>query len=103
MNTGVYITHLVYVIPGKESSLAQYESRVLPLLDRHNGKIIARVRPSGDQILVTDSGNLHELHVVHFATENDFENYLRDPERLKFSHLKEQAIERTVTIKGIAL
>ena len=42
----------------------------------------------------------YEIHLVEFETSQDFEDFLKDEERKKFLHLKEQSIKSSILIKG---
>jgi len=50
----------------------EYESRVLPLLDRHGGRLERRVRSGDGQV---------EVHLVSFDSRAGYESYLADPDR----------------------
>lgn len=50
-----------------------YEAAVLPLLERHGGRLLQRVR-SLDAAF--------EIHLLEFASETGHESYRQDPERL---------------------
>jgi uncharacterized protein (DUF1330 family) len=49
-----------------------YESRVLPLLPRHGGRLERRLRSADGRI---------EVHVVSFPSPEALEQYRNDPER----------------------
>jgi hypothetical protein len=49
-----------------------YESHVLPLLDRHDGRLERRLRSADART---------EVHVVSFGSRAGYESYLADPER----------------------
>jgi hypothetical protein len=51
----------------------EYEAAVLPLLERHGGRLLQRVR-SLDQAF--------EIHLLEFDREGGFDGYRLDPERL---------------------
>ncbi len=48
-------------------------------------------------------GTPDELHIIIFATKQDFINYKDDDERLQYLHLKETSIEKTILIEGALL
>jgi hypothetical protein len=54
------------------AAFQEYESRVLPLLDRHGGRLERRLRGDGGQV---------EVHVVSFGSRAGYESYLADPQR----------------------
>jgi len=55
-----------------------YERNVLPLLQRHDGRLERRLRTPN---------SLAEVHIVSFATRAGYESYMTDPERLSFRQL----------------
>jgi hypothetical protein len=57
---------------GAEARFQAYESAVLPLLQRHGGRLERRLR--------TDDA-LTEVHIVSFASPEGFQSYLADEER----------------------
>jgi hypothetical protein len=60
----------------------EYESRVLPLLERHQGSLERRLR-SGDGTI--------EVHLVSFPSPAHFDAYREDPERERHRLLLEAA------------
>jgi len=99
----LYFTQLIYVKEGMEDQFLQFESHVLPLLEKYNGTLIYRVRPSGDAVIETTIEQPYELHLVTFPTREDFVAYSKDPERLQHLYLKEVSIEKAVLIEGKVL
>jgi uncharacterized protein (DUF1330 family) len=57
---------------GAQAGFQAYESAVLPLLQRHGGRLERRLR--------TDDA-LTEVHIVSFASEEGFQSYLADEGR----------------------
>lgn len=55
-----------------------YERRVLPLLDGHDGRLERRLR-SPDR--------LTEIHIVSFASREAFAGYRDDPRRVEHAHM----------------
>jgi uncharacterized protein (DUF1330 family) len=67
----------------------QYEAAVLPLLARHGGSLLQRVR-SLDAVF--------ELHLIEFDSEAGFESYRSDPQREATRVLFERSgAESTIT------
>jgi hypothetical protein len=54
------------------SAFQQYESRVLPLLDRHGGRLERRFRTADSRV---------EVHVVSFDERSGLDSYMADPDR----------------------
>ncbi|MGZ3819330.1 MAG: hypothetical protein ACXVB6_01975 [Mucilaginibacter sp.] len=96
----LYYTQIIFVKAGREDQFNLFESHVLPLLKKHNGTLIYRVRPAGDAVIETTIDQPYELHLVTFPERADFEAYRDDNERLQYMHLKEGAIEKALLIEG---
>ena len=96
----LYFTQLIYLQPGQEEVFDQFEAVALPLIDKYNGRLLLRVRPTVEAYLVSTIDQPYEIHLVEFESNEVFTNFMRDEERKKFLHLKEQAIKTAWLIKG---
>jgi len=96
----LYFTQLIYLQPGQEEVFDQFEAVALPLIDKYNGRLLLRVRPTAEAYLASTIDQPYEIHLVEFESNEDFTNFMRDEERKKFLHLKEQAIKTAWLIKG---
>jgi uncharacterized protein (DUF1330 family) len=96
----IYITQLIYIVPGQEKVFDQFESVAIPLIAKYNGKLLFRVRPSDNSFIEYQIDKPYEIHLVEFDSDQDFENFKRDEERKKFLHLKEQSIKSSLMIVG---
>jgi uncharacterized protein (DUF1330 family) len=99
----LYILQLIYIQEGKEDVFHQFESIAIPIILRYNGQLLLRVRPTENTIVESNIEQPYEIHLVAFASHNDFENYMLDEERARFLDLKEQSIKSTLVIKGTKL
>lgn len=99
----VYFTQLIYIREGQESVFFEFEDLAIPLIAKYNGRLLLRVRPSEDNFVENQIEKPFEIHFGEFACDEDFENFLKDEERKKFLHLKEQSIKSAVVIKGTKL
>lgn len=95
-----YITQLIYIVPGQEAVFDQFENMAIPIIAKYNGKLLLRVRPGENGFIEHHIERPYEIHLVAFATEKDFEDFMRDEDRKQFLHLKEQSIHSSVLIKG---
>ena len=96
----LYITQLVYIIPGQEKTFDEFEAVAIPLISKYNGRMLLRVRPSDDSYIEDHFGKPYEIHLVEFDSQEDFEDFAKDEERKKFLHLKEKSIKSSVMISG---
>jgi uncharacterized protein (DUF1330 family) len=96
----LYITQLVYIKEGQEKIFDEFEAVAIPTISKYNGKLLLRVRPGENDFIEHHIDKPYEIHLVEFAAEQDFKNFMMDEERKKFLYLKEQSIKSVVFIKG---
>ena len=96
----IYITQLIYIKPGQKQVFHQFEDVAIPLISKYNGTLQLRIRPDDASFVEANIEKPYEVHLVEFVAESDFENFMRDEERKKFLHLKEQSIKSVVLVKG---
>ena len=99
----IFITQLVYIKQGQEEVFDQFEAIAIPTISKYNGRLLLRTRPKDDSFIECHIDKPYEIHLVEFNTERGFENFMRDEERKKFLHLKEQSIKSVLLIKGASL
>ncbi len=98
-----YYTQLIFIKKGQEQTFNLFEDKVLPLLKKHNGVLLYRARLNKKSIIESLIGNPYELHIISFASKEDFISYKNDDERIQYLYLKETSIEKAILIEGIAL
>ena len=96
----LYITQLIYLKEGQEIIFDQFEEIAIPAILKYNGRLLLRVRPGEKAFVEANMEQPYEIHLVEFATDNDFDNFMHDEERKQFLHLKEQSIKTVWLIKG---
>jgi hypothetical protein len=96
----IYITQLIYVREGQEQVFHQFEDIAIPLIPKYNGKLLLRIRPSQKDIIAHTIDRPYEVHFISFETSQDFENFMKDDDRKKFLHLKEQSITSSLLVRG---
>jgi uncharacterized protein (DUF1330 family) len=99
----IYITQLIYVIPGQEKTFNEFEDVAIPIISKYNGRLLFRVRPDDRSFIEHQIDKPYEIHFVEFDSERDFENFKLDEERKKFLHLKEQSIKASIMVLGTKL
>jgi uncharacterized protein (DUF1330 family) len=92
----VYLTILIYIKKGKHKTFNQYESKVLPLLKKHNCRLLLRLKANRH----TGSYAPDKIHVISYKSKSDFDKYISDSERKKYSKLLAETVEKTIIIKG---
>ncbi|MBT1706043.1 DUF1330 domain-containing protein [Chryseosolibacter indicus] len=96
----IYITQLIYIVPGQEETFDQFEEIAIPIIKKYNGKLLFRIRPEASAYVEHTIEAPYEIHLVEFDIEQDFERFKQDEERKAFLHLKEQSIRESILIQG---
>lgn len=99
----IYITQLIYIIPGQEEIFNQFEDIAIPIISKYNGRLLLRVRPDVNCFIEHLIEKPYEIHFVEFDAMKDFEDFKHDEERKKFLHLKERAIKASILVQGTKL
>ena len=99
----IYITQLIYLKEGQENVFHQFEDIAIPIISKYNGQLLLRIRPGKTSIIEANTDAPYEIHLVEFAAEEDFKNFMQDEERKQFVHLKNQSIKSVTLIKGTKL
>ena len=94
------LTQLIYIREGQASIFDQFEAIAIPLIAKYNGVLLLRVRPDATSIIESSIEAPYEIHVVEFPADEDFIAFMKDEERKRFLHLKEQSIRASVLVKG---
>ena len=95
----ILITQFIYLIPGKETTFAQFEELALPLIAKYQGKLLLRLRPAPDSIIESNIETPYEIHFVEFPSENELDLFFKDETRKKFLHLKEASVRQSSMFK----
>lgn len=91
----VVVTQLIYLVEGREEAFHAFEDTVLPLLARHGGELLLRLRPDRAAWIAGSLEAPYEVHVVRFGCTEDLEGYSADDDRRRVLHLKESAVRDT--------
>jgi antibiotic biosynthesis monooxygenase (ABM) superfamily enzyme len=96
----IYVTQLIYLIPGRETEFYEFEDQVLPLMERYSGKLLLRVRPDSTAIIAAAMEKPFEIHFMSFDSEELLQGYRNDAERKKYLYLKEDSVRTTFLTMG---
>jgi len=99
----ILITQLIYIIEGQEKVFDEFERIAIPAILNYNGRLLLRVRPTENTYIESYMDKPYEIHLVEFASQQDFDNFKQDEERKKFLHLKNQSIKSAILIQGTKL
>lgn len=96
----IYRTQLIYLKKGCEDIFDEFESIAIPIIRKHNGELVLRVRPGQDSLIEGTAELPYEIHLVSFPTQQDCDSFAQDEERKKFLHLKEESIREAILYQG---
>ncbi|MFD2933016.1 DUF1330 domain-containing protein [Spirosoma flavum] len=99
----IYFTQLIYVKEGQEAVFHQFEEVAIPLIEKYNGQLLLRIRPTDDSYIEQHIDKPYEIHLVNFDTEQDFAAFSQDESRKQFLHLKEQSVQTAILFQGVKL
>lgn len=99
----IYYTQLIFIKPGYEQEFHAFEEKVLPLLKKHDGVLVYRIRPDKSAFVESTRELPYEIHLVTFGSKADFEGYKNDPKRLDFIEMKNNSVEKIILIEGFEL
>lgn len=96
-----FLTQLIYLNDGGGQDFLEYESIVLPLLEKYNGKLELRLRPGRDSFIHPSDGEVpYEVHIVSFETKEDFLRFKNDPVRIKNQDLLKNSVKKLSVIES---
>jgi uncharacterized protein (DUF1330 family) len=96
----ISITQLIYLNKGQEKIFDQFESIAVPLIKKHNGRLLFRLRPFEKAFIASAIEHPYEIHLVEFDTLQDFDRFMLDEERKNFLHLKNKSIRSSILYLG---
>ncbi len=85
---------LLWPLPGHEADLHRYEDLVLPLLDEHDGRLVAR-----EHVVRGSDAEPVEVQVIEFPSQVAMDAYLEDPRRLALEPDRAAAVARTQILR----
>ena len=95
------ILQLIYLNDGGEKDFLEFESIVLPLLEKYGGKLMFRIRPASESFVYPAEGELpYEVHIISFETKDDFLRFKNDPVRAENLHLAESSIKKIILFEA---
>ncbi|HMQ78570.1 MAG TPA: DUF1330 domain-containing protein [Ignavibacteria bacterium] len=97
----ITITQLIYLNDSGEQGFLEYESLVLPLLEKYRGKLELRLRPCRDNFIYPAEGEQpYEVHIVSFETKEDYESFKNDPVRIKNLGLLKNSVKKITVMES---
>ncbi len=98
----VVITQLIYLHPGKERVFDEFEAVAIPLIAKHGGELLLRLRPTPQGVVARSIELPYEIHVVRFPSDEALDSFTVDPERQAFLHLKDDSVRSSLAVRGSA-
>jgi uncharacterized protein (DUF1330 family) len=96
----VVITQLVYLHPGKERAFDEFEAVAIPLIGKHGGELLLRLRPPPECVVAGSIDPPYEIHLVRFPSDEALARFTSDPERQRLLHLKNDSVRSTLVVRG---
>jgi len=96
----ILITQIIYIKEGAESVFDRFEAIAMPLISKHKGRLLFRMRTTTAEMIEASIPRPYEIHLVEFESEEDLQLFMGDEERKEILHLKERAIGSVILIKG---
>ncbi len=96
----IYITQLIYIKEGQESTFHEFEAVAIPILKKYNGELLSRIRPTDDSLIEGTLEKPYEIHFISFPSKADLQAFMLDEERKQYVHLKERSVRSVILVKG---
>ena len=96
----IYITQLIFVKEGNEEEFLEFERHAIPLMEKYNGKVLYRLRPTKEDFVDPSAELPYEIHFISFDSDQDLKEFMNDDSRLKFIHLKDESVKSMLLVKG---
>jgi uncharacterized protein (DUF1330 family) len=98
----VVVTQLVYIHPGKERVFDEFEAVAIPLIGKHGGELLLRLRPTPEDVVAGSIELPYEIHLVCFPSDEALAHFTADPERQGLLHLKNDSVRSSLVVRGSA-
>jgi uncharacterized protein (DUF1330 family) len=97
----VFITQLVYIHAGQEGVFDAFEAVAIPLIQKHGGELLLRLRPTPENVVAGSMDLPYEIHLVRFPDDAAFARFASDEDRRKFLHRKNDAMKSSLLVRGV--
>ena len=96
----IVITQLVYIHPGMERAFDEFEAVAIPLIGKHGGELLLRLRPPPECVIAGSIDPPYEIHLVRFPNDEALARFTSDPERQGLLHLKDDSVRSSLLVRG---
>lgn len=83
----IHVLIMIHVGPGGLDALRRYESKVVPIIREHGGKIISAFKPLNNPP--------DEIHLIEFSSREALAQYQQDGRVVELKSEREKAIAKT--------
>jgi uncharacterized protein (DUF1330 family) len=94
----MYVVVRLWIREGREAEFEVYERKVARIMACHGGAIERTIRCSGT--LLNAPASPFEVHVLRFPSNEQYEEFRRDPQREALSAERAAAISNTDVLLG---
>jgi len=94
----MYVVVRLWIREGREAEFESYERKVAPIMACHGGAIERAIRCSGTSL--NAPAPPFEVHVLRFPSNEQYEEFRRDPQREALSAERAAAISNTDVLLG---
>ena len=98
----VVITQIVYIHAGMERVFDEFEAVAIPLIGKHGGELLLRLRPNPECVIAGSIDLPYEIHLVRFPSDEALASFTADPERQWVLHLKNDSVRSSLIVRGSA-
>ena len=98
----IIITQLVSIHPGTESFFDAFEAVAIPLISKHGGELLLRLRPTPECVIAGSIDPPYEVHLLRFPSDEALARFTSDPERQALLHLKDDSVRSSLLVRGSA-
>lgn len=96
----VFVTQLIYLHPGKEGVFDEFESVAIPLIRKHGGELLLRVRPTANDVIERSMDIPYEIHIATFPSDEALVAFAKDEARERVLHLKDDSVRSSLLVRG---
>ena len=87
----IHVLVMLTAVKDGRRQLYEYESKVVPILEAHGGRILSAFRPALDG----ETPGPDEIHLIEFPSLESLASYQSDPRVAELASVRNEAIART--------
>jgi uncharacterized protein (DUF1330 family) len=87
----IHVLAIIHAGENGTEELQKYEAQVMPILEKHGGKLLSAFKPRGHE----NGDSPDEIHLIEFPSQEAFQSYRADPGVAALSECRQSAISET--------